>query len=234
MNHNLIRPHPARRTGIPCELDPRAELLLDHYKDTCAVVAPHWKARNRLFMYTLVVIVIIVVDTFTPLSLHLFVDVYLKNELGEDTLRAAQRESGPLLGFEVVDLLVRFLLLCLVIQYYQRSMHINRQYHYIDDLEKKICRLMGGLYVAREGRSYFSREGVPQPEQRDERPRFLRWVGPLYVYVFPLALCALMLCRFQARDLTAHLSAVNVLSALCSVAIVLYSLLYVRWVMRRQ
>ena len=234
MNHNLIRPQAARRTGTIRALDPRAGLLLEHYQDTCTHVAPHWKARNRLFMYTLIVLAIIAIDTFTPLSLNSFVDTYLKNELGKGAPSADLRDYGPLLGFEIVDLVVRFLLLCLIIQYYQRSMHINRQYHYINDLEKKICGLMGGFYVAREGGAYFSRDGVPRPDQGDERPRFLRWVGPLYVYVFPLVLCALMVWKFQAQDLTAELSVVNVLSALCSLAIVLYSLLYVRWVMGRQ
>ncbi len=229
MNHNLIRPQPARRTGRTRELDPRAGLLMDHYKDTCAIVVPQWKARNRLFMYTLIVLTIIAIDTFTPLSLDSFVDTYVKNELGERVPSMDLQDYGPLLGFEIVDLLARFLLLCLVIQYYQRSMHIDRQYHYLDDLEKKICGLMGGFYVAREGRAYFSRSGVPQLDQPDERPRFLRWVGPLYVYIFPLVLCALMVWKFQAQDLATDLSVINVLSALCSLAIVLYSFLYVRW-----
>ena len=86
MNHNLIRPPSARRTGTIPALDPRAGLLLEHYRDTCTLVAPHWRARNRLFMYTLIVLTIIAVDTFTPLSLDSFVDTYLKNELGKGSL----------------------------------------------------------------------------------------------------------------------------------------------------
>ena len=200
----------------------RAELLMDHYKDTFSHLLYHWKMRNRVFIYTLFLITLIGIDIVSPGLLEQLFSGVVQKYIGDACV--------PALGFGIVDLIARFLLLCLVVQYYQRSIHVDRQYRYLDDVEEKLCKLMDGDYVTREGKAYLSRTGVPTPNQKDERPLFLRLVGPLYVYVFPFALSVLILLKIFEWDGPAQSRAVDVLSAICSVGIVLYSTVYVWWV----
>ena len=216
--------------------DDRAELLLDHYNDTNAVTTRHWRERNRLFMYALLVTALIAVSSFSPQSLSDLVNGWLEKTF------LSEGAEWKRLEFDAIDLAARFLLLCLVIQYYQRSILVDRQYRYLHRLEERLCELTGTNDFTREGQAYFSRKGTPDEGAKaapagaspDDRPWFLRGVGPLYVYVFPLLLSALVIWRSIAQDLGARHWAVAYLGVLCSVAIVGYSVFYVIWVRWRR
>jgi len=157
----------------------RAELLLDHYKDTFQLILYHWKARNRLFLFILILLALIALDFYSPNSISQWVNAFIKKNLGYDV---------PILDFEIMGTVVIFLLLTLVIEYYKRSINVDRQYRYLTSVEEDICHAMGGDYVTREGKSYFSRTGVPEADGKNKRPLYLRFVGPLYTYFFPLVL----------------------------------------------
>jgi hypothetical protein len=200
---------------------------MDHYKDSFAILLGHWKARNRLFVYVLLLIAII--GGLSPSSLSDLVNGYLKKAYME------KDQVWRPLDFAVIGLLARFLLLCLVIQYYQRSILVDRQYKYIHHIEEQLCKFTGGDYITREGRAYFSRKGVPSTSGKDQRrPLFLRCVGPLYVYIFPLVLSVLVIWKLIEWDLCRTISAVSILSALCSLGVVTYSVFYMIWIRWRR
>lgn len=229
----------------------RGELLLEHYRDTFEHLLYHWRFRNRLFIFILVLLGVIALDCITvPLPkmdweamklvetekepvekqerlLSSLVNAYLRSKLD------LTDEQTDLLSFAVIDLIARFLLLSLVVEYYRRSIHVDRQYRYVASLEDRACELMGGDYIRREGRAYFSKKGVPGPGEKDERPVFLRWVAPLYVYVFPIALIALVTWKTIERDLAFRNPVMDILSLLSSAGIVVYSVLYMVWVKRK-
>jgi len=224
----------------------RAELLIDHYKDTFGILQSHWKVRNRLFMYILILIAVIALDSITVKSTQTQIDPSeavsgsaesqkgrqrllssLVNDFIEMKLKAKDKTFDPI-DFPVIDMMARFLLLCLVIQYYQRSIFVDRQYRYIHNLESNLCSFLGEDFVTREGKSYFSRTGSPT-DQNGKRPVFLRSVGKLYVYVFPTVLIAFVIWRLFERDLLSKSLLVNVISFLLSASIVFYNMLYLYW-----
>ena len=268
----------------------RAELLMDHYKDTFGHVLYHWKARNRLFIYILVLLAVLTVDIAQKGLLTWAVNQWLvkafpsqqerdnqeKKPAGQGLNTEPKKQSGaradkagteappteqgdgakpgeqsgaqadkagteaPATGQDdgakpgeqsgaqagnietkgesrgsggphggeahrkdipsyVVDLLVWFLLLCVVARYYQRSIHVDRQYSYLDGLERRLCTLMGSDCITREGRAYLSRKGTYDPgeaQDGDDRPVYLRTIGSVYVYVFPALLSVFVVARF--------------------------------------
>ena len=212
----------------------RAELLMDHYKDTFGHLQAHWKVRNRLFMYMLVLVCVLALDTAKPGSLAEIGNRALNKALpAQPDARSKLPPPALVLDFSVVGSIGWFVLLCLVVQYYQRSVHVDRQYNYVDHLEKQICGLMGEDCVTREGRSYFSRKGVWEEDDGDCRPTYLRAVGLLYVYAFPALLSAFVVAKLY-QDHGALPGFTYLLNLVLGLAIVTYSVLYLRWVIKRK
>jgi arginine exporter protein ArgO len=205
----------------------RAELLLDHYKDTFQAILYHWKLRNRFFVYVLILLAVIALDTYQPGVLSDLVNAYIAK-----TLESAGQEA-PCLDFAVIRSAAWFLLLSLVIQYYQRSIHVDRQYRYIGNLEEQICQVMGGDFVTREGKAYYSKTGAFERGEEGGRPLFLRAVGPLYVYFFPLALVVLVILKVFKEDLPPS-QITNWFNIVVGVVIVLYNVFYFVWVTLRK
>jgi ABC-type multidrug transport system fused ATPase/permease subunit len=201
-----------------------AELLLDHYKDTFQHILYHWKVRNRLFMYILILLAIMVLDSYSPGSLSQLVNAYIKKILGAD---------APALNFSAIGSMAWFLLLCLVIQYYQRSIHVDRQYRYVSHLEDQICEFMDGFFITREGKSYFSRTGVYKPGEDNRRPVYLKAVGPLYVYFFPLVLIVVIMLKLIRESLPPK-QITDFFNLFIGIIIVLYNILYVVWIKFRK
>ena len=214
--------------------DKRAELLMDHYKDTFEHILFHWKARNRLFLFILTLLAAMTVDAAKPGSLTDAANAYLSKTLPVEAKTGVQSQPTRLtVDFSAVGALCWFVLLCLVIQYYQRSILVDRQYNYIGELENQLCSLLGGDFVTREGKAYRSATGVYHPQQSGGRPLFLEAVGPLYVWVFPCLLCGFVVVRLWLAGWH-WVEWVCWLNLGLGVAIVAYSILYMRWVKFRK
>jgi hypothetical protein len=121
----------------------RAGLLMDHYKDTFGIILMHWKVRNRLFIYALVLLGLIGLDHLSGASLADAVNSYIRKEF------IATGEQWKGLEFAIVDLMAQFVLLCVVIHYYQRSIQIDRMYNYVHRLEGQLCELLGPDVIAK-------------------------------------------------------------------------------------
>lgn len=204
----------------------RAALLLDHHKDTFQHILYHWRARNRLFIYVLVLLAGMSLDTYSPDSIAQLVNGYIARLLN------APQNAAPLFDFKVVGCVTWFLLLSLVISYYQRSISVDRQYRYIDQLEQQICAEMGGEFITRESKSYYSKTGAYKPDETLLQPWFIRMVGPLYTHFFPLMLVAFVCYKLYRQDLLPK-EPTDFFNLLIGVAIILYNFLYVLWVVRR-
>ena len=204
-----------------------AELLLDHYKDTFQLILYHWKARNRLFVYVLVLLAVVALDAYQPGALSDLVNAYIAKNL------QSPGQEALTLDFAVIRSATWFLLLSLVIQYYQRSIHVDRQYRYLANLEEQICQVMGGDFVTREGKAYSSKTGVFKHGEKGKQPLFLRAVGPLYVYFFPLILILLVILKVLKEDVPPNQIS-NWFNIVIGVVIVLYNVFYVVWVKLRK
>jgi len=205
----------------------RAELLLDHYKDTFQHILYHWKIRNRLFVYVLILLAVIALDTYQPGMLSELVNAYIAK-----TLESAG-QGALALDFAVIRSAAWFLLLSLVIQYYQRSINVDRQYMYIANLEEQICDIMGGDFVTREGKAYSSITGVFKRGEKGKRPLFLRAVGPLYTLFFPLILIIFVGFKLVREELPPK-QITDWFNIVIGLVIVLYNVFYVIWVKYRK
>ena len=207
----------------------RAELLLDHHKDTFQHIRDSLKTRNRLFAYILIVLALVAFDAYSPGSLAELVNAYVAKTLHSES----QTTTIPILDFSIVGSMARFLLLCLIVQYYQRSIQVDRQFKYIDHLERQICEAMGGDFVTREGKAYLSRTGIFKPEEKDKRPMYLRSVGVLDLYFFPLVLTIVVVFGLT-REGPPPWRVTDIFNLVVVLAILLYTGLYLAWVRFRK
>ena len=202
--------------------DKRAELLLSHYNDTFQHLLYYWKLRNRLFVYILVLLALMSLDTASPGILGQWVNAYIAKTL------ESKGQTAAALNFAVIGSLAWFTLLCLVINYYQRSIHVDRQYRYLDHVEKQFCGLMGDDCITREGKSYSSTKGVYKPGETGQRPLYLRWVGPLYTYFFPIFIILFTIYRLRV-DVLPH-SVASGFNVFVGIVLIGYNLVYLWWV----
>ncbi|RMI06630.1 MAG: hypothetical protein D6681_08415 [Calditrichaeota bacterium] len=198
-----------------------AELLLEHHKDTYQHILYHWRLRNRLFVLVLILLALMSLDTYSPEFLPGLANAYIHRTLGNQVQ----------VDFSVIGSLAWFLLVSLVIQYYQRSIHVTRHYFYLAEIERMLCEQMGGPFITREGLSYYSQRGTPEvtEETVDRRPLFMRMVAPLYTYFFPFMLILLVVVKLIRESLNFD-KATDWFNLIMGVVIILYTLLYVHWV----
>ena len=202
----------------------RAELLLDHYKDSFRHTLSNWNARNRLFMFVLILLAFIALDIYSPGLIKSLINAYIAKTVGTD---------APKFDFDVVGSVIWFLLLSLVIQYYKRSIQVDRQFKYLGNIEKRLARAMDGQYITREGKAYFSRTGVPQVGEDNKRPLYLRAVGPLYTYFFPSALTILVVVKIFKVDWPSA-KVTHYFDTIIGLTMILYNAFYVRWIVSKK
>ena len=205
--------------------DKRAELLLAHYKDTYDNILYHWKTRNLLFTFALILLSFMALDTYTPGLISQLVNDYLTKNLGNE------KQPFKHIDFSAIGSAIWFVLLYIVIQYYQKSILVDRQYKYISNLEDQICVAMGGDYVTREGKAYLSKTGVSN--NNEKRPFYLRAVGPLYTFAFPLMLTIIVVVK-MLRENMCPTNVFDYFNILVGAAIVLYDIFYLTWVLRKK
>ena len=201
----------------------RAELLLDHYKDTFQNILNHLRMRNRLFIYILALLAVIALDMFSDATFAQWVNALIRRNLGD---------SAVPLDFEVIGSAVLFLLLTLIIEYYKRSITVDRQYRYLTNLENQICEAMDGDFVTREGKSYFSKTGIYEGNGVDHRPGYLKTVGILYTYLVPVILTLFVLFRIVTDFPPTKVTAI--FNTVIGLLIVYYNVMYVVWVRFRK
>jgi len=203
----------------------RAELLLDHYKDTFEHILYHWKVRNRLFIFIIIVIALMGLDLYEPGVLSQYVNAYIAKTL-ELSVSPEAPQNTLSFDFNIVGSAAWFILLALVIEYYHKSIHVDRQYNYITKLEEQICAEMKGDFVTREGKAYSSRTGVAGDGGR--RPVFLRAIGPMYVYCFPILLM-IFVCVKVYKENVCPKNSTDWFNVIVACGMVFYNLLYLRW-----
>jgi len=224
----------------------RITFVMSHYRDTYRILRRHGKTRDRLFFYILILLVLIAIDGLSRGTISKVINGYVETHL------VGNREEWQKLDFTaIIHLLVDFCLLSLVVKYYQRTILTTRMYNYLIMLEEQLCEWLGGPYVTRHGKAYFSRRGVPNPNKKERQPCFLRFARLVYDGVFPLALGALAIWMFLAyvpafealgqhiRTLTYDPATIKSTvtqagSGICTLAIAFSSLLYLVWVAFRR
>jgi len=147
--------------------DAKLEILSDHYKHTYDLLYAHSKKRDRLFAGLLLLLILMLFHIYTPNVASKLVAQLITNKLGVET---------PI-NFLCIQSIIWFILLAVVIKYFQEVVYIERQYPYIHSLETMLNKYYGDNAFTREGHAYLK-----------DYPAFLNWAAILYIILSPTIL----------------------------------------------
>jgi hypothetical protein len=151
------------------EEEVKFQTLHDHYKDTFALQREYMKFRDRLFVYTLLVFAAMFILNIVPVDPSKAVSDIVKEQL-KVTLS---------INRDAIHTMLWFVLLCLVVRYFQTNIVVERQYDYIHKVEDELNSsydIQGDMFT-REGKSYLN-----------NFQSFSTLAGYLYILVFPMLL----------------------------------------------
>lgn len=192
--------------------DAKRQLLYDHYKDTFFYIQEYLKFRDRLFLFILVVVTLMLFQVYSPSESGEAVSQFITKKL----------ELKSPIDITFIGSIIWFGLLCLVVRYFQTVVHIERQYKYIHQIEEQLSAEYANKVFTREGKSYLN-----------DYPLFSSWAWILYTIVFPALLVVLVIVKiageiWQAGSISLLIS-VNVAIALFIVLSTLFYLLLVHF-----
>ena len=145
----------------------KLQILSEHYTHTFDFLQSHLKKRDRLFMGVLFLIIVMLFQIYTPNETSGLITQIISNKLGLKT---------PI-NFLYIQSIIWFILLAIVIKYFQSVVFIERQYSYIHSLENILSSQYADGVFTREGDSYLN-----------DYPVFLNWASFLYTILFPTIL----------------------------------------------
>ena len=150
------------------------QAVYDHYKETFGYLREYIKTRDRYFFYAILALSFQIFTLSSP----------------EDSLKTASSFAKKTLGFELfvgqqfLAGILWFVLLVVVLKYFQITISIERQYQYLHRVEKELRQMMGNDLIGREGESYLTKY-----------PLFSNWAHVLYRWVFPLLLIGIAVSK---------------------------------------
>lgn len=151
----------------------KAEMLYDHYKETCMIQREVLATRNKLFAYMSITIIIAFLMAFQPQTVGSLIVKIVNNKFGTDiTSQIKVIQSGLWVA-----------LLYVTVRYYQSSIYIERTYRYIHNLEERISGLMNDAFD-REGKSYLK-----------EYPKCIDLIDVIYKWIFPILFTIVVTCK---------------------------------------
>lgn len=185
---------------------PPLDLLAAHYRDSCEALQAHRSQRDRLFVYVLLLLVGVLLDTLSPALFRSQLSSALSKRL----------ELSPPLDLTAVSVLLWFALLAFVVRYCQATIHLERQYSYVHRLEEELQKYVPGVAFTREGKGYYA-----------HYPLFSTWAHGIYTWLFPGLLVLLSVARMvraflDARAITALLCIDILIGVVLLVTLLLY------------
>lgn len=145
--------------------DNKLSLLAEHYQDTFNFQKENLLRRDKLFLFIILILTIMLFIIYTPKDAHILISQYIQNKLSFKSE----------INFLFIQGIIWFVLLALVIKYFQILTTIERQYNYIHKTEELLSEEYGNKIFNREGVSYLS-----------NYPKFLNWASYLYTILFPI------------------------------------------------
>jgi hypothetical protein len=187
----------------------RADILYAHYKDSFENIQNHIKKRERFLFFLLILSVIMIFQIACPAE--------APDQLACILLKKLDLNKPISVAF--IDTVIWFIMLSLIIRYCQTVSYIERQYAYIQEIEKKINTILGNEYITREGKAYLTKY-----------PIFSTWVHYLYTVVFPILLIILLILRMKSEYDVATIIGFKIyldfaIFILCIVSIFLFGIL---------
>ncbi len=158
--------------------DAKLDVLHSHYADTFDRIARRLAQRDRLFLYAVVAISVMLIQVVAPEDSDAALAAIVGDKLG---LPAPLRLS-------VLGSVLWFVLLGLLLRYFQAVIYVERQYGYVHSLEGMLNTCFGGKAFTREGESYSA-----------NYPLFSKWAWWLYTVVFPVVIVLVLAVKLGAE-----------------------------------
>ena len=108
--------------------DKKLELLNDHYKDTFVYLKETLRLRDRLFVFILVTITLLLFQLYSPSEAGTTIGAFI----------AKQLDVQNAVSIAFVGSVIWFALLAFVMRYFQTVIFIEIQYNYIHNVENQL------------------------------------------------------------------------------------------------
>ncbi len=162
--------------------DKKIDLLNDHYKDTCNnCLSDAKKSREWLLLLIVVTLTLSLFQLFSPKD--------ASEAIGK--ILTKQFDLPSTIDTSFLNSVLWFILLALIIRYYQAVIYIEKLYAYLQITENKINELLGEDLITREGKFYL--QGYPH---------FSNLVHFLYTWIFPLLIILITFIKIYSEFIT--------------------------------
>ena len=123
------------------------DLMYDHYKDTCQKQENSIKKRNRMFIIFCLLFITLFLLVSQENNIYLIMLAFIKSSYNLDVF----------LSIETIKALLWLIMFYVTLQYYSKTINIEREYVYIHNLEKKINQLCNDELITRENKFYLDK-----------------------------------------------------------------------------
>jgi hypothetical protein len=146
------------------------EVLSKHYSETFDQLKEVVARRDRLFLYILLVIFILLLYMSSPTVMSDWVNSFFSSQVvGKNGTTMA-----PLVDVSVIGVVLLLGLLSFSHTYFQTVLHVERQYDYVYKLEEQLSAFFNNQAFIREGKHYIN-----------YKHKFSRWTKAIFWYLFP-------------------------------------------------
>jgi len=146
------------------------DVLSRHYSETFDQLKEVVARRDRLFLYILFVIFILLLYMSSPAIMSDWVNSFFSSKVAGSSGTTMQ----PLIDVSVIGVTLLLALLSFTHTYFQTVLHVERQYDYVYQLEKQLSVFFDDKAFIREGKHY-----------RNHKRRFSSWTKVIFWYLFP-------------------------------------------------
>ena len=158
--------------------DTKLEILSEHYKNTFDFLQKNLKQRNRLFLYVLCILILMLFQLYTPQEASNLMSQFVSSKLN----------LSEQMNMLFVQSIIWYGLLATTLKYFQSVVFIERQYNYIHQLEEQLSKEYEEKAFTREGVSYLK-----------DYPKLLSWASCLYTIFFPVILLIISIFKIVSE-----------------------------------
>ena len=146
------------------------EVLSKHYSDTFDELKEVVARRDRLFLYILFVIFILLLYMSSPTVMSDWINSFFSSQVtGNSTTTMV-----PIIDVSVIGVVLLLGLLSFSHTYFQTVLHVERQYDYVYQLEAQLSGFFKDKAFIREGK-----------HDRNYKRKFSSWTKVIFWYLFP-------------------------------------------------
>ena len=187
----------------------KLDTYYDHYKESNSLRLTAQERRNKSFVYLCVLETISFLLVKNPDFICALLNDVVKKEL----------ETTILFSNCVLQTLIWVLIAYVLVRYVQDVLYIERQYRYLNTLEKEISRLL----EESENKNIFSREG---DHYIKSYPMVLNFIDIFYKFLAPIFFTVINVIRIKQEWNCSEISAVQLADTVICVAILVITWFY--------